>query len=117
MWIFTTDGFLSVVQHPNDPELLLVQTQSREEMDRLVQALDDIAGQKHEVVPAEEQGCRFATVAPREDVGGMLLGMVGKINYSTFTESVSFDFGADPRFILWVSERGLQVARVKPEVR
>ena len=117
MWIFTDSGFLSLVQHPNDPEMLFVQTQNREEMDRVVLALDDIAGEKHEVVPAEEQGCRFAIVARREDVGALLLGMVGKINYSAFTQSVSFDFGTDPNFLLWVAGNGLQVARIKPEVR
>ena len=117
MWIFTDTGFLSIVQHSQHSELLVMQTQAREEVDRVVQALDKIAGEKHEVVPAEEQGCHFATVARREDVEALLLGMVGKINYSSFTQSVAFDFGSDPNFLIWVSDGGVKVARVKPEVR
>ena len=117
MWIFTDSGFVSLVQHPDDPEMLLVQTQSREEMDRVVQALDEIAGNKHEVLPAVEQGCRFAVVARWEDVAKVLSRMVTGINYSRFTQSVHFNFGADPHFLMWITDNGLQVARIKPDVR
>ena len=117
MWIFTANGFLSVVQHPDDTDMLLVQAQDREEMERLVQALDEIAGEKHKLLPAVEQGCRFATVARREDVAAVVSQMVAGINYDTFTQSAHFDFGADPNFILRVGDGGLQVARIKPEVR
>ena len=117
MWIFTASGFLSLAQHPGDPEMLLVQTQTREEMNRVVQALDEIAGEKHELQPAVEQGCRVATVVRREDVARVLSQMVAEINYSNFTQSVHFDFGDDPRFILWGTDGGLQVARIKPESR
>ena len=117
MWLFTDSGYLSLAQHPDDPEMLLVQMQSREEMARVVEGLDEIAGEKHELLPAIEQGCRFAVVARRDDVANLLCRMVAAINYDTFTQSVRFDFGADPNFIMWVNDSGLKVARIKPDVR
>ena len=117
MWIFTSKGFVSLAQHPDDPDMLLVQMQSREDMNRIVEALDEIGGRKHELLPALEQGCCIATVARGDDVAKMVSRLVTGINYSRFTQSAHFDFGADPNFIMWVSGNGLQLARVKPDVR
>jgi hypothetical protein len=116
MWIFSDSGFLSLTQHPSDAELLLVEARSREEIGPVVVALDEIAGQQHDLIPANEQGCRVATVARRDDVARVVARLVAGINYSRFTQSVHFDFGSDPNFILCVGDGGLQVARIKPDV-
>jgi len=117
MWIFTANGFLSVAQHPHDSETLLIQAQDPEEMNRIVEALDKIAGQEHKPLPAFEQGCCYAVGGKRADVAAVVSQIVTEINYSKFTQSTYFDFGADPNFILRFGGSGLQLARVKPDRR
>ena len=116
MWLFTRNGFVSLAQHPQEQEAdkLVVQTQTREEMERVIRLLDEVGGQPHEVEQAHDGFCRFSTVATKDVAAKVIARLVADIDYSRFTQSVNFDFGADPQYILLMTPVGLQVARVLP---
>ena len=114
VWLFTRHGFISVTKHPQEPDKLVVQTQTREEIEQVVRLLDEVGG-KHEIERAYDGFCRFAPWPTRRWLAQVIARMVVGIDYGRFTQSVNFDFGADPRFLLCMTPTGLQVSRVSPE--
>jgi hypothetical protein len=114
VWIFSRNGFISLAQHPLEAGKLLVQTQTREEMERVVRLLGE-GGEPHEIERVMDGFCRFATVTTKDVAARMIARLVADIDYSRFTHSVNFDFGADPQYILLMTPVGLQVARVSPD--
>jgi hypothetical protein len=115
MWIFTKDGHLSLGNDPFNPDRLIIHSQLREEMDRFVSILDQIGGQKHEVQPTMEANYRCMVAAKREVVAKAIGKMISEIDYGKFVQSVTFDFGSEPGYLLAVTPTGLQVARVQPQ--
>jgi hypothetical protein len=115
MWLFTKSGHLSMAQHPTDPGRLVIHAQSQEDVERFVTLLDGVGKERHEAEPSVESGYRFTITARRSVVAQAVARIVGEIDYQRFTQSVHFDFGHKPEFLLWTSPTGVQVARVKPE--
>jgi hypothetical protein len=116
VWLFTRNGFISLTQHPQEQESdkLVVQTQTREEMERVVRLLDEIGG-PHEIERAYDGFCRFGTVANKEVAAQLIARLVVGIDYGRFVQAVNFDFGANPQYVLLMTPVGLQVARVSPD--
>ena len=112
MWLFTKNGHLNVVEQGDG---LVVQSQTRNDIDRLVVVLDEISGQTHEVQPTNDGGYRFQVTAARKDVAETVARLVSEIDYSSLMRSVTFDFGTEPGYVLVMRPNGLQVARVNPE--
>jgi hypothetical protein len=115
MWLFTKSGFVSLAQHPQEPEMLLVQTRTEAEMASIVQVLDKIAGQAHQVGRVSDVACPFVVTAKKSVAAQMLAQLVEGIDYTKLIRSVHFDFGSSPEFLLWMTAGGLQIARVNPE--
>ena len=115
MWIFTTNGFVSLVQHPQEPEMLLVQTRTEEEMAAIVRVLDKIVGHGHRIEHVSDASCPWVVTATRRAVVQMIARWIENIDYTKFVRSVHFDFGNSPEFLLWMSSGGLQVARLNAE--
>ena len=110
MWLFTEHGHLSVGQHSSAPDYLVVHSRMREEMDKFVALLDEVAGKRHEVQETTEGDYRFLVMAWRPVVAEAVARMVTAIDYGKVMHSVHFDFGEQPGFLLLVNKNGLQVA-------
>lgn len=115
MWLFAKSGFVSLTQHPQEPEMLLVQTRTKEEMDAVVRVLDKIVGHGHRIEHVSDASCPWVVTATRSAVVQMIARLIEGIDYTKFVRSVHFDFGTDPEFLLWMTSGGLQVARINPE--
>ena len=115
MWLFTQQGHLSLAQHPTQPDCLVVQAQQQPDMDRFVGLLNEVSGQQHEVQPGGDSGYCCTVVATKPVVAQAIGRIVSAIDYSRFTQSMHFDFGAQAGFLTWMTPSGLQVARIKPE--
>lgn len=113
MWIFSKNGHLSIGQHANDHDYLVVHAQLREEINSFVALLDEIGGQKHEVQETTEGNYRFLVMARRAVVAEAVARTVAAIDYGKFIHSVHFDFGEQLGFLLWLNRTGLQVATVR----
>jgi len=68
MWIFSKHGHFSLGQHPDDPELLVVHSQLREELDGFVALLDEVSGEHHEIQETVEGDYHFLVLARRSVV-------------------------------------------------
>lgn len=111
MWLFTKHGHLNLVQQGDN---LLVQAQTREDLEQVVTALEAVAS-KHEIQMTSEGGYRFQVAAARKDVAQAVAQLVAEIDYSSLMRSMSFDFGSEPGYVLVMRPDGLQVARFNPE--
>ena len=112
MWLFTKNGHFNVVRQGDG---LVVQSQTRNDLDRFVVVLDDVAGHEHELQPTNNGDYRFQVMAARKDVAETVARLVSEIDYSSLMRSVTFDFGTEPGYVLVMRPNGLQVARVNPE--
>jgi len=115
MWIFSKHGHLNVVQQEGEPNSLVVQSQTKVDIDRFVTLLDEGGGNRHEVQAVGNGDYRFQVTAARQDVAAAVARLVSGIDYSSLMRSVNFDFGTQPGYVLLVRPNGLQVARVSPE--
>jgi hypothetical protein len=79
-------------------------------MDSFVAMLDEAAGKRHEVQDTTEGDYRFLVMAQRSVVAEAIAKMIAAIDYGKVMHSVSFDFEAQPGFVLLVGKTGLQVA-------
>ena len=113
MWIFGKSGHLSIGQHANDHDVLVIHAQLREELESFVALLDEIGGQKHEIQETTEGDYRHLVMARRSVVAQAVGRMVVSIDYGKFLHSFHVDFGAQPGYLLWLNQTGLQVATVR----
>ena len=113
MWIFTKQGHLSIGQHAYDHDLLVVHAQVREDIEAFVAVLDEVGGQKPEILETVEGDYRWSVMGQRSVVAEAVAKMVTAIDYGKHVHSFQVDFGAKPGFILWVNKTGLQVAAVR----
>jgi len=80
MWIFSKSGHLSIGQHANDSDLMVVHAQVREELESFVALLDEIGGQTHEVQETVEGDYHHLVVARRAIVAEAVRRMVSAID-------------------------------------
>jgi hypothetical protein len=117
MWIFTKNGHLSLGQHAGDHDCLVVRSQLREDIERFVALLDSVGDRKHEVQDTAEGDYHYLVTARRAVVAEAVARTVAAIDYDKLVDSVHFDFGKQPGFLLWLNPTGLQVARVSTSGR
>ncbi len=115
MWLFTKNhGHLSIGQHASDHDVLVINAQLREDIDKFVAVLDAVGSQKHQVQDTAEGDYPFAVLAKRSVVAQAIAQLVAAIDYSKFIHSFHVDFGSSQAgYLLWMRPNGLQVARVQ----
>ena len=84
MWLFTTQGFYSVVAHRDEPSKVLVRTRSREDLDALRQ---QIAGL--ELIEDPSADYRYRAVVEREEWEVAASALVAAIDYPNFKSAVA----------------------------
>ena len=87
MWIFTTFGFFSIVQHRKRTDDMLVRARVREHLVAFVKRLDDPV----EIAETPEHDYPFRIVAPGWSVARALFDIVGEIDYPNFKDAAAKD--------------------------
>jgi hypothetical protein len=110
MWVFTLDGFFSIVAHTELPNHLLVRARDRDDIQRLAGWL---ARQGHPVEPRHtpEGDYAWRLVAPRALVARYLATTVADIDYPNFKNAVAKQRGHDRAVIysqVWLDMLALQ---------
>ena len=113
MWIFGSQGHLSIGELAGQPDVLEVRTQLREELEKFVAMLDAISGQRHPILERIEEDYRFLVMAQRPVVAEAVAQLVTEIDSGKDHHSFHVDFGAQPGYLLWLNKTGLQVATVR----
>ena len=85
MWVFTTKGFLSIVQHNSLPDHFQVKS-------RAIDPLREL-WPEHEGEAIDWADYRFRINARKDDVVPVIGSLVGSIDYSSFKNECEWDGG------------------------
>ena len=108
MWIFSKTGFVSIVRHKPQTDKLIVRARVREDLERFVKLLDEIAGARH-AIRETPRDYRFRTVATKEAVAQALARQVTDIDYTNFKDAVHGDPQRDDAYLdVWSAMHRLQ---------
>jgi len=83
MWVFTTKGFLSIVQHNSMPDHFQVKSRV---IDPLVALWPD-----HEVEFIDWADYRFRITIPKAEVTPVLTEQIGEVDYTSFKNECETD--------------------------
>jgi hypothetical protein len=99
MWMFTTTGFYSVVQHHQDPDTLVVRARAKEDLENLFRWTDA----KLKIESLEATDYEFRIFMPRSQWEHIVARMINNLDYGNFKDEVA---------ILQGKERAAVYARV-----
>jgi hypothetical protein len=94
MWVFTTDGFFSAVEHKEDPSIIVVRTRTAQDAESLRDRLADMRCHVPvQVTPTADYGWRL--FVPRGSWSLYLQNMVEAIDYTNFKNAVATQQGLE----------------------
>jgi hypothetical protein len=93
MWLFTTRGFLSIVQNKDNPDLLHVRARVKEDIDTFAELVWGLMQPEEKTESIEVSRTDYGDYlyrfdAPREAVARAVQSIVGGIDYTNFKASV-----------------------------
>ena len=83
MWLITTRGFYSVVEHRSDPERLIVRARRREDLEALAELIPDL-----EIFSDRRADYRWRAVVARAEWALAVAQLAAEIDYSNFKSAV-----------------------------
>ena len=83
MWVFTTAGFLSAVEHRDDPEFLIVRARAAEDLDELCRW----AGSER--VDTPDADYPYRTIIRKQKFADWLRAQAAAIDYPNFKDAVA----------------------------
>ena len=83
MWIFTNKGFISIVQHRDDPKTFLVRARRAEHLRNLFP--------NSEILILDDADYRYRVVIPRDVAVRRISELVDNIDYPNFKSSIPAD--------------------------
>jgi hypothetical protein len=95
MWLFSKQGFFSVVRHVHLPDHLLVRARLREDADRLARLLAETAGRPFTPLVTPNADYRYRLEVPRADFARVMVRLVEELDYGNFKLAVHGDPARD----------------------
>lgn len=93
MWVYTRDGFYSIVQHRDQPDVAVVRGRVEEDIRRFAERLVKY-GVETDVWADESADYLWRFYAPLETVGRVLGELTEEIDYDNFKSAAPKDRGA-----------------------
>jgi hypothetical protein len=85
MWIASTNGFISIVQHYDQPDTLVVRA-------RVVQDLQSIFDNKR-ILETKEADYRYRVLVKKQEMAGIIVKMIKDIDYPNFKNQIAIHPG------------------------
>lgn len=115
MWIITNTAFVSIVEHRDDPGMLIVRGRFKGDVERFLNPLPNGMRVVEEVTPAADY--RFRAVVPRDHVAHAMLRSVSKITYPNFKDSIKATWRKALAMRVWSIFHAAQHDRAQPVSR
>lgn len=106
MWLFTTQGFYSVVEHRDDPQLLIVRSRAREDLEALREQIPEL-----ELIEDDQADYQWRAIVTREQWDTAVSELTEGIDYPNFKDAVRDSQGDARSFLygeIWLILRQLQ---------
>lgn len=120
MWLFTQHGFFSVVQHKNNPGLVIIRARASEDIEWVANFINE--GRSH--IPSRlhagvqktlDSDYRFRIVATREEYQDLLKHLGDELDYTNFKDTVHGDPVRDRAYMdTWQTMQAFQSAKARP---
>jgi hypothetical protein len=89
MWIFAKMGFLSVVEHSDDPNKLMIRARFQEDIEELCKRIRGLDGSQEVAWQETPEGdYRYRVTCGREIIAKLVQQLVREIDYTNFKQSV-----------------------------
>lgn len=88
MWIFSKIGFFSVVEHKDDPDLVMVRARYKEDIDRLHHAIMDFSKVDLPVERTLNADYYFRMTIPKMTWARIMEAVAADIDYTNFKNAV-----------------------------
>lgn len=95
MWVFSREGFVSVVENLDDSEELLVRARDRRHLERISKN----HGLKTRIWAEEGSDYQWRMLVKRADWRNVMVRMVDRIDYNNFKGAVQGQAPADPTYL------------------
>jgi len=80
MWIFTSRGMLSIVEHRDDPYTVLVRARTHDHLAAFIDPLD--------IFTDESADYKYRAEIPREQLESLMLSLADEVDYDNFKNSI-----------------------------
>lgn len=100
MWVYSKSGFVSIVEHFNDPDILVVRARVLEDLTPFM-----LDGYTPVHTPANDYAYRL--LLPRPHVATVMLTLVSKIDYSNFKGTIKNKKRHDIYLRVWAASIAL----------
>src|SRR5438874_2053133 len=88
MWLFSKQGFFSVVRHSHRPGHLLVRARLRADADNLARLLSEETGRAFAPLVTPDADYLYRLEVPREDFARVMARLVQELDYPNFKLAV-----------------------------
>jgi hypothetical protein len=105
MWLITSGGFVSIVEHRDHPDTLIVRGRFRGDVSRFL----GVPGIERETPQADY---RFRAEVPRSMVADALLRACSKVDYPNFKDSITAKFRKAIAMRVWSIFHAAQQERI-----
>lgn len=95
MWVMTTDGFYSAVQHRTSPGWLIVRSRTEGDITRLAHWLDEITDRWVEIVHTPDADYAWRVTVRKADFAQYLVASAEAIDYPNFKDAIYDRQGRD----------------------
>ena len=88
MWIFSKDGFVSVVEHRDDKELLLIRGRIKDDIEDIANLAEVLTGEKPEIVEMPDADYRFRIFLSKHVFKEIMQVKIDDLDYPNFKSSI-----------------------------
>jgi len=88
LWVFTTRGFFSIVEHKKDPNRLLIRARVRKDIDNIKMLFEELGLEVSDVVENVSFDYRYRVFADRSDWASVIIQLITDMGYTNFKNAV-----------------------------
>ena len=88
MWIYTTKGFFSVVEHKEDPERIMLRARVKVDIQNIKKIFDDLGLEATDILENVGSDYKYRIFANRMDWVSVMNRLMIDMNYTNFKDAV-----------------------------
>lgn len=88
MWVFTTKGFFSIVEHKKDPNRVVIRARIRKDIESIKMLFEKLGLEVSDVVENVSFDYRYRVFASRPDWASAMTKLITDVGYKNFKNAV-----------------------------
>ena len=88
MWIFSKEGFISVVAHRDDKDILLIRGRVKEDIEDIVNEVEKITGNRPEIIELIQADYFYRIFISRSIFKKIMTSKIDGLTYDNFKSSI-----------------------------